>query len=53
MCFLAIVYLEPLFWDFGDKIKKHYMGKECGTYAGEAHTGFWWENLRERTTCKT
>jgi len=53
MCFFATVYLDPVFWDFGDKIKKNNMGKVRGTYGGEVHTGFWWENLKERTTCKT
>ena len=32
------------------KLKKNKMGGACGTYGGrgEAHTGFWWGNLRER-----
>ena len=53
MCFFAIVCLEPVFWNFGNKIKKNNLGKVCETYGGEAHTGFWWGNLREKTTCKT
>jgi len=24
------------------------MGGTCSAYGGEAYTGFWWENLRER-----
>jgi len=24
------------------------MGRACSTYGGEACTGFWWGNLRER-----
>jgi len=53
MCFFAVVCLEPVFWNFGNKIKKNNLGKVCETYGGEAHTGFWWGNLREKTTCKT
>jgi len=34
----------------GDKIEKNEMGGACSAYGGEAYTGFWWENLRERTT---
>jgi hypothetical protein len=29
-------------------MKKNEMGGACSTYGGEVHTGFWWENLRER-----
>jgi len=34
----------------GDKIEKSEMGGACSTYGGrgEAYTGFWWGNLRER-----
>jgi hypothetical protein len=33
----------------GDKIEKNWMGGVCSTYGrGEAYTGFWWGNLRER-----
>jgi hypothetical protein len=33
----------------GDQIKKNEMGSACSTNGGrgEAHTGFWWGNLRE------
>ena len=29
-------------------IEKNEMGGECSMYGGEAYTGFWWGNLRER-----
>ena len=33
----------------GDKIEKNEFGGVCSTYGGgEACTGFWWGNLRER-----
>jgi len=32
----------------GNKIKKSEMGRSCGTYEGEIHTGFWWGVLTER-----
>ena len=34
----------------GDQIEKNEMGGECSAYGGrgEAYTGFWWGNLRER-----
>ena len=32
----------------GDKVKKNEMGGACSAYGGEAYTGFWWGNLRER-----
>jgi hypothetical protein len=34
----------------GAKIKEKEMGKICGLWGGrgEAYTGFWWENLREK-----
>jgi len=33
----------------GDKIEKIEMGGACRGYGeGEAYTGFWWGNLRER-----
>jgi hypothetical protein len=32
------------YWS-GDKIEKNEMG---GAYRGEAYTGFWWGNLKER-----
>jgi hypothetical protein len=32
----------------GDKIEKNEMEGACSTYRGEAYTGFWWGNLRER-----
>ena len=31
----------------GDQINKNEMERACSTYGGEAHTGFWWRNLRE------
>ena len=31
-----------------DKIEKNEMGVACSAYGGEAYTGFWWGNLRER-----
>ena len=33
-----------------DQIEKDDTGWACSTYGGrvEVHTGFWWENLRER-----
>jgi hypothetical protein len=24
------------------------MGRACSVYGGEAYTGFWWRNLKER-----
>jgi len=35
---------------FGDKIEKNEMGGACSACGGrgEAYTGFWWGNLRER-----
>jgi len=37
------------YW-LGDQIEKNEMGRTCSTYGrrGEAYTGFWWGNLRER-----
>jgi len=35
----------------GDQIEKNETGGACSTYRegrGEAHSGFWWGNLRER-----
>ena len=32
----------------GDKIENDEIGGACSAYGGEAYTGFWWENLRER-----
>jgi hypothetical protein len=32
----------------GDKIEKNEMCGACSMYGGEAYTGFWWENLKER-----
>ena len=32
----------------GDKIEKNEIGGACSAYVGEACTGFWWGNLRER-----
>jgi len=34
----------------GDKIEKNEMGRTCSAYGGkgEAYTGLWWGNLRER-----
>jgi len=34
----------------GDKIEKNEMGGACSACGGrgEAYTGFWWGNLRER-----
>jgi len=34
----------------GDKIVRNEMGGACSAYGGrgEAYTGFWWGNLRER-----
>ena len=32
----------------GDKIEKNEMGGACSAYGGEAYTGFWWGNLREK-----
>jgi len=32
----------------GDKIAKNEMGGACSAYGGEAYTGFWWGNLKER-----
>jgi hypothetical protein len=28
-----------------DKIKNSEIGRTCGTYRGEIHTGFWWPTL--------
>jgi len=38
----------PIF--LGDKIEKNEMGWACSAYGGrgEAYTGFWWGNRRER-----
>jgi hypothetical protein len=30
------------------QIEKNEMGGACGTYEGEAYTGFWWVHLKER-----
>jgi len=34
----------------GEKIEKNEMGGACSAYggSGEAHTGSWWGNMRER-----
>ena len=34
----------------GDKIEKNELGAACSAYGGrgEAYTGFWWGNLKER-----
>ena len=32
----------------GDKIEKSEMGGAFSAYGGEACSGFWWGNLRER-----
>jgi len=34
----------------GDKVEKNEMDRACSMYGGrgEAYTGFWWGNLRER-----
>ena len=37
----------------GDQSRKIEMGGACGTYGGEAYTGFWCGNLREITTWET
>jgi hypothetical protein len=36
------------FYCAGDKIEKNEMGGTCSAYGGEACTGYWWGNLRER-----
>jgi hypothetical protein len=40
---------HPIFFS-GDQIEQGEMGGTCSTYGGkgEALTGFWWGNLRER-----
>ena len=42
--------LRRIFGTSGDHIEKNEMGEACSAYGGrgEAHTGFWWGNLRER-----
>ena len=51
-CHLSLVYVSaPLTkCHFGGQIKKTEMSGACSTRGGreEMHTGFWWENLRER-----
>ena len=37
----------------GDKIDKNEMGGACSKYGGEAYTGFWWGNMRERDKLET
>jgi hypothetical protein len=32
----------------GILVEKNEMGGACSTYGGEAYTGFWWGNLKER-----
>ena len=32
----------------GDKTEKNEMGGACSVYGGEAYTGFWWGNMRDR-----
>ena len=34
------------------KSRKNEMGGACSAYGGEAYTGFWWGNLRERDHLK-
>ena len=43
---LSDLYSSP------NQLEKNEMGGACSTYGREAHTGFWWGNLRERDHLK-
>jgi hypothetical protein len=41
--------IQYIIFSSGDKFEKNEMGGACKPYGrGEAYTGFWWGNLRER-----
>jgi hypothetical protein len=47
ICTTHRVFLE-------DHIERNEMARSCSTYGRkEPYTGFWWGNVRERTTWKT